>query len=164
MSACAQVQQITQIATPLLNTFSQGILGNPVARQALQDLTVTPNLERLIQGLQNLTQITNPPIISLLVGLLISAEISAWRTSDNSGSGDGSALPYNSCSLHLLCSNDADLEEIMSHPPIGCAIRPFPGRCLWCTDALCLSAEWGVVLGQHQQHSAAAGASNHKGF
>ncbi len=62
-----QVQQLTQIATPLLNTFLQGILGNPVARQALQDLTVTPNLELFLQGLQNLTQITQPPIVSLLV-------------------------------------------------------------------------------------------------
>ena len=62
-----QVQQLTQIATPLLNTFSQGILQNPAARQALQDLTVTPNLEQLIQGLQNLTAITNPPVFSLLV-------------------------------------------------------------------------------------------------
>ena len=61
------MQQLTQIATPLLNTFLQGILGNPVARQTLQDLTVTPNLERFIQGLQNLTQITQPPIVSLLV-------------------------------------------------------------------------------------------------
>jgi hypothetical protein len=62
-----QVQEITQIATPLLNTFSQGILDNPTARLVLQDLTVTPNLERFIQGLQNLTRITSPPIISLLV-------------------------------------------------------------------------------------------------
>ena len=66
-----QVQEITQIATPLLNTFSQGILENPTARQVLQDLTVTPNLERFIQGLQNLTRITSPPIISLLVQTLI---------------------------------------------------------------------------------------------
>lgn len=66
-----QVQQLTQIATPLLNTFSQGILQNPAARQALQDLTVTPNLEQLIQGLQNLTAITNPPVFSLLVRLLL---------------------------------------------------------------------------------------------
>ena len=64
---CTQVEQLTEVATPLLNTFLQGILGNPVARQALQDLTVTPNLERFIQGLQNLTQITEPPIVSLLV-------------------------------------------------------------------------------------------------
>lgn len=28
---------------------------------------MTPNLERFIQGLQNLTQITQPPIVSLLV-------------------------------------------------------------------------------------------------
>ena len=70
--ACLQVQQLTQIATPLLNTFSQGVLQNPAARQALQDLTVTPNLEQLIQGLQNLTAITNPPVFSLLVRLLLS--------------------------------------------------------------------------------------------
>ncbi len=63
------MQQLTEVATPLLNTFLQGILGNPVARQTLQDLTVTPNLERFLQGLQNLTQITQPPIVSLLVCL-----------------------------------------------------------------------------------------------
>ena len=61
------MQQLTEVATPLLNTFLQGILNNPVARQTLQDLTVTPNLERFLQGLQNLTQITQPPIVSLLV-------------------------------------------------------------------------------------------------
>ena len=63
-----QVQQLTEVATPLLNTFLQGILGNPVAKQALQDLTVMPNLERFLQGLRNLTQISKRPIISLLVG------------------------------------------------------------------------------------------------
>ena len=69
------MQQLTQIATPLLNTFSQGILQNPAARQALQDLTVTPNLEQLIQGLQNLTAITNPPVFSLLVRQLLSEKL-----------------------------------------------------------------------------------------
>ena len=69
------MQEITQIATPLLNTFSQGILQNPAARQTLQDLLVTPNLEQLIQGLQNLTAITNPPVFSLLVRQLLSKDL-----------------------------------------------------------------------------------------
>ena len=96
------MQQLTQIATPLLNTFSQGILQNPAARQALQDLTVTPNLEQLIQGLQNLTAITNPPVFSLLVRQLLSGHVcphTQLKTRTHAHIG-----VMNFCLSRLLCS------------------------------------------------------------
>jgi hypothetical protein len=68
LDAAAQVQAITQAVTPLLRTFTVGILGNPFSYEALQNFTASPTAQTLLGGLRNATNLGLPELQRVLVG------------------------------------------------------------------------------------------------
>ena len=66
----AQLQQITDVITPLLETFSVGILGNPFAFEALQNFTTSAGTQTLLATLRNATDVGLPLLQRVLVRLL----------------------------------------------------------------------------------------------
>ena len=62
-----QIKQITADITPILNTFSQGILQNPTASSTLDELTSGPGVTAFIDQVQSLADMLSPNIQSLLV-------------------------------------------------------------------------------------------------
>ena len=62
-----QIKQITADITPILNTFSQGILQNPAASRILDELTSGPGVTAFIDQVQSLADMLSPNIQSLLV-------------------------------------------------------------------------------------------------
>ena len=65
-----QLQQITDVITPLLETFSVGILGNPFAFEALQNFTTSTGTQTLLATLRNATNVGLPLLQRILVSLL----------------------------------------------------------------------------------------------
>ena len=65
-----QLQQITEVITPLLETFSVGILGNPFAFEALQNFTTSTGTQTLLAALRNATDVGLPLLQRILVRLL----------------------------------------------------------------------------------------------
>ncbi len=63
-----QVQALTQAVTPLLKTFTVGILGNPFSYEALQNFTASPTAQALLGGLRNATDLGLPELQQVLVG------------------------------------------------------------------------------------------------
>lgn len=62
-----QVKQITADITPILNTFSQGILQNPAAASVLNGLTTGPEVSAFVNQVQSLASMLSPNIQGLLV-------------------------------------------------------------------------------------------------
>ena len=65
-----QLQQITDVITPLLETFSVGILQNPYAFEALQNFTTSTGTQALLSALRNATDEGLPLLQRILVGYL----------------------------------------------------------------------------------------------
>ena len=65
-----QVQEITQAVTPLLRTFSIGILQNPNAFGALQNFTTSASTQALLSGLRTATNTGLPALQQVLVSHL----------------------------------------------------------------------------------------------
>ncbi len=63
----AQVKQITADITPILNTFSQGILQNPNAARVLSSLTSAPEVSAFVTQVQSLAAMLSPDIQGFLV-------------------------------------------------------------------------------------------------
>jgi hypothetical protein len=68
LDTATQVQAITQAVTPLLRTFTVGVLGNPFSYEALQNFTASPTAQTLLGGLRNATDLGLPELQRLLVG------------------------------------------------------------------------------------------------
>ena len=66
-SGTMQVKQITADITPILNTFSQGILQNPNAASVLNGLTSGPEVSVFVNQVQSLAAMLSPNIQGLLV-------------------------------------------------------------------------------------------------
>jgi len=75
MHGCLQIKQITADITPILNTFSQGILQNPAASSVLTQLTSNPEITAFVNQVQTLANMLSPNIQGLLVK--ISTDIGA---------------------------------------------------------------------------------------
>lgn len=67
LDTAAQVQTITQAVTPLLKTFTVGILGNPFSYEALQNFTASPTAQTLLGELRNATDLGLPELQRVLV-------------------------------------------------------------------------------------------------
>lgn len=67
VNACAQVKQITADITPILRTFSQGILQDPSAASVLNQLTSSPEVSAAVSQIQSLADLLSPNIQGLLV-------------------------------------------------------------------------------------------------
>ena len=78
MHGCLQIKQITADITPILNTFSQGILQNPAASSVLTQLASNPEITAFVNQVQTLANMLSPNIQGLLVN--ISIDISAMLT------------------------------------------------------------------------------------
>ena len=68
---CVQLQQITDVITPLLETFSVGILGNMFAFEALQNFTTSTGTQTLLAALRNATDVGLPLLQRILVELQV---------------------------------------------------------------------------------------------
>ena len=75
-SVGVQLQQITDVITPLLETFSVGILGNPFAFEALQNFTTSAGTQTLLATLRNATDVGLPLLQRVLVRAFSSCTIS----------------------------------------------------------------------------------------
>lgn len=75
-----QIKQITADITPILNTFSQGILQNPTASSTLDELTSGPGVTAFIDQVQSLADMLSPNIQSLLVTRHLSQKASCHLT------------------------------------------------------------------------------------
>ena len=74
-SVILQVKQITADITPILNTFSQGILQNPTAASVLNGLTSGPEVSAFVNQVQSLAAMLSPNIQGLLVKQLRSHQL-----------------------------------------------------------------------------------------
>ena len=61
------MKEITADVTPVLNTFSQGILQNPAAASVLNGLTSGPEVTAFVNQVQSLADLLSPNIQGLLV-------------------------------------------------------------------------------------------------
>ena len=78
-----QVKQITADVTPILNTFSQGILQNPAAASVLNGFTTGPEVSAFVNQVQSLASLLSPNIQGLLVKQLRSHLKLASRPATN---------------------------------------------------------------------------------